>query len=1173
MITFYWGGVFMKRIISIICCVGFILSSVMLAVPASGIIDSSVDNTSIEEFAEDMLELYSEEVAEGKELEDSVACRVMVKATVQPDTYKNAECVVGNNNLYIYQYSDAETAQKAVEYYSELPYVKWAELDGIVESQALSYGNYMMQGDEAKEFVENSNLSAEEIKVAVLDTGAFFEDPQYEGRAFDSGYNLTDTGFENSAESDHPHGDYVTSVIINNSSENVKVYAYKVLNEFGYGTNSSVSLGIDAAVADGADVINMSLSAYEFSHAVYDSIKTAYSKGVIIVCAAGNDGDDVSKYYPATFDEVFTVGSIDRKGNYSFFSNHGEEVDFVAPGHNIEVLSTEKVYGTSFSAPFVTAAAAMVLSINPDLSIEETKSILIDSSVPYEKLSYYDGFHVVEDYENNTNYDFQNYYIASFNDDESLYYGYGMPQIQNAIGIALDYEKTVKPEFSVDSGTYHEAFEVTISAPEGYEIYYTTDETYPSKNSATLYTSPIKITGSQSIRAVAYSSDGMRSLHNTAEYRVLFYADENDFTIDSDGYLLSYNGNLKELIVPETINGITIRGIRKQAFYYEDFISIVLPETLTHIEQRGLRSNNAIYISAKGLISVENSGILCRKVVEFDAPNLEHAEAMALGVRDIYFPKLSKIGGRAFSGCSFLKSADLPLITEIPYFAFSGCNVLREINCPLVTTVDSGAFENCSFLKKINIPNLEKFISTYPQTDSGTFQKCINLKEIDFPNLVTTEECKLFYECYNLRKVRLRNIENICAEAFSYCTSLSDAYIPKAQVIGDYAFSETSSLTKIRLPSVKELGNYAFKNSSIEILLAPKLETIGQYCFTFYNNMHDTHNPNTKFSSLYAPKLKAASDYAFAYTGALTKLELPSLTELGENAFLESAVSYLDAPMLKNASSLLNAENSVAILSSEFSDCSLDATGYDLTIYGTPETYAQTYAEQYGLTFIPAPAIINDLPAEYFEGVVTFDVAGFGKKYQWHGTNNINSAGTPISGAKSSKFVPSGHNYKYFYCVVTSNDNGYTETVKTSLCQNMLYSATAVSANARIIISTPSNRYLKYGESVNLYANATGLPEGAKIKWRIVEGSGVTLDPSVSGKICTVTSKSNGNVTIEAYAVDKNGNSIVNKKGNRVYDREGITSEVSLWWIILYYIKKMFSISNAAINSLFINNP
>ncbi len=1153
----------MRRIISVILAISVLLTLCNFYQPVS-----ASTNTSIEEFAENMSELYSEEVADGKELEESVACRVIVKATSQPDTYGYAECVVGSNNLYIYQYFDAEIAKKAVEYYNSLPYVKWAELDGIVKSQALSYGNYMMQGDEAKEYVTESNLEKEEIIVAVLDTGAYFDYPFYNGRVIDSGYNFSDTGISDSAEADNRHGDYVASIIIDNTSENVKIYAYKVLDEFGYGSNSGVALGIDMAVADGADIINMSLGSDEFSNAVYDSIKNAHSKGVVIVCAAGNEGDDVSKYYPASFEEVFTVGSIDRNGNYSFFSNHGEEVDFVAPGHNIEVTSSKKDYGTSFSAPFVSAAAAMVLSVNPELSINETKNILVESAVPYEKLSYHDGFHVINDYEINEDNNFGEAFIASFNDDENLYYGYGMPQIQNAVGIALDYEDAIKPEFSVDSGTFHEAFEVTISAPEGYEIYYTTDETYPSKDYATLYSSPIKITGTQSIRAVAYSPDGMRSMHNTAEYRVLYYATENDFMIDSDGYLTSYIGELKEFIVPETIDGITVTGIRTNGFNSNDIISVVFPETLTHIEEMGIRSYNAIYISLRGLINVEKEGVWCPNVVEFDAPNIEYIESIMLGVRSIEFTKLSKMGKTAFGGFSHLKYASLPLITELPCFAFSGCDVLREVNAPLVTTVDTGAFKNCHWLKKVNIPNVEEFVSTYRFNgkDSGTFEKCVNLTEIEFSDVVAVEDCRLFYECYNLKKVELPNAETIGAKAFSYCISLSEVYVPKAQKIGNYAFEETYSLTEITLHSAKVLGDYVFKNSSLNILDAPVLETLGEYCFIDYDNMWEEPTENSTFILFYAPNLKTTANYAFAYTGALTKLELPSLTDLGKNAFFESSVSYLDAPMLKNTLSLPTAENSIAILSSEFSECSLDATGYDLTIYGTPDTYAQTYAEQYGLTFIPAPAIINDLPAEYFEGKLTVDVAGFDKIYRWFGTNNENGTGVKLlsSSTEEKELDPSEHNYKYYFCIVISRDYKYNRAIKTSLCQNMLYTATPI-PDARITIATPSEHTIQYGESMVLHANATGLPEGAKIKWRIVEGSGVELDPSASGKTCTVTSKSNGNVTIEAYAVDKNGNSIVNKKGNRVCDREGVISEVSLWWMILYYIKQIFSITKTKI--------
>ena len=1164
----------MKKIISIICCISLIFSSVMLVIPAL-----AVENTSIEEFAEDMSKLYEEEVADGKELEDSVACRVIVKATIKPDAYKNTECIIGINNLYIYQYSDEEIAQKAIEYYNSLPYVKWAELDGIVESQALSYGNYMMQGDEAKEYITESNLIKEEIKVAVLDTSVCVDDPYFNDRVFDSGYYFSNTGEENNRlEGEVFHGDLVTSVILDNTPENVKIYAYEVLNRNGYGTNSSVSFGIDAAVADGADIINMSLGSDEFSNAIYDSIKNAYSKGVVIVCAAGNEGDDVSKYYPASFEEVFTVGSIDRNGNYSFFSNHGEEVDFVAPGHNIETMPNfdetmppYQEYGTSFSAPFVSAAAATVLSVNPELTIDETKNILIESSVPYEELYYHDGFHVINDYEKNSNYDFENFFIASFNADESLYYGHGMPQIQNAVGIALGYEEAIKPEISVESGTYHEAFEVTISVPEGYEIYYTTNENYPSKDAAVKYSSPIKIKGSQSIRAVAYSSDGMRSLHNTAEYRLLFYADENDFTIDSDGYLTSYIGELKEFIVPETINGITVTGIRKNGLYNNDIVSVVLPDTLTHIEERGLTSSNAIYISAKGLANVEKKGINCPKTVAFEAPNLEHINVISLGVSRIDFPKLSQIEDWAFSGCSYLKSVNLPLVTEIPCFAFSSCRVLREINCPLAVSVDTGAFRNCNWLKKINIPNVEEFISTFisPNEKSGTFERCINLIEIEVPNVVTIGDCRLFYECYNLTKVGLPNAEIIGTEAFSGCYRLSDIYIPNVHIIEDYTFAETYSLTEITLSSAVELGNYVFQNSSLKTLNAPELETIGEYCFAHYDDFYKKYVVNSSFNLIYAPNLKTTSEYTFAYTGALTKLELPSLTDLGENAFFESSVSYFDAPKLKKASSLPTAENSIAIISSEFSECSLDANGYSLTIYGTPDTYAQTYAEQNRLTFVAAPAIINDLPAEYFEGLLTFDVAGFNKIYRWFGTNDENRTGVKLLATNTTEkeFDPSDYNYKYYFSIVMSRDKSYNISVKSSLCKNMLYSPTT-SSNARITIATPSERTIRYGESIKLYAYATGLPEGAKIKWRIVEGNGVKLDPSASGKTCTVTSKSNGDVIIEAYAVNKNGNTIVNEKGNRVCDKEGITSEVSLWWIILYYLRQMFGITKTAINMI-----
>ncbi len=1153
----------MKKIISIICCIGLILSSVMLVFPAL-----AVENTSIEQFAEDMSELYEEESVGAKSVEDSAKCRVIVKATSKPDTYKSAECVVGNNDLYIYQYSDAEIAQKAVEYYNSLPYVKWAELDGIVESQALPYGNYMMQGDEAKEYITESNLNKEEIIVAVLDTGAYFDSPVYNGRVIDSGYNFSDTGINNSAESDHPHGDYVATIIVDNTSENVKIYAYKVLDELGYGANSAVSLGIDMAVADGADIINMSLGSDEFSNAIYDSIKAAYSKGVIVVCAAGNEGDDVSKYYPASFDEVVTVGSIDRNGNYCFFSNFGEEVDFVAPGHFIDFDSDIVEIGTSFSAPFISAAAATVRSVNPELTINDTKNVLIESSITYEDLSYHDGFHAVYDYEDSNHA--TDFYVGE-PENERLYYGFGMPQIANAVAIATgNYLDAKEPILSSKTGIYNESFSVSISVPEDYEVYYTFDESYPSKSNGMLYTEPVYIEESQSIRAVAYSPDGIKSNPISGEYKMQYFADESDFSITSEGYIDDYAGSLKEFIVPDSINGIEVTGVNSRAFYRRnDMTGIVLPESATFIGKSAFDGASLKYLTAQGLETVEDRSLCCKELIELDAPNITSVGVSGIGgtkLRTLDLPKLTEADNSAFAENKNLKYISLPSLEYVNLRICKENHALKTVKLDSATTIDAEAFSNCYRLKNIYAPVVTEFVCENPRTQKAAFYCCYNLTEVFFPQLVSSPEQGLFVNCNNLETVNLPTIKYIGKYAFNYCLSLSSLYAPEAIEVSNSAFSYTQNLYELTLENVITFGDNIFRNSGIKSLYAPKLKDIGEYTFSNYSDMYSEYVINNTFENLYAPKLETASDYAFAYTGALTKLELPSLTDLGENAFLESSVSYLDAPNLKNTSSLPTAENSIAILSSEFSECSLDAKGYSLTIYGTPDTYAQTYAEQYGLTFIAAPAIINDLPTEYFEGNLTFDVAGFNKAYQWYGTNNATKTGTPISGAINADFDPTGQNFKYYYCVVSSNDNGHTETVKTSLCQNMLYSVLIVPSNARITIATPSNRYLKYGESINLYANATGLPEGAKIKWRIVEGNGVTLDPSVSGAICTVTSKSNGFVTIEAYAVNKNGNTLVNDKGNRICDQEGISSEVSLWWIILYYIRQMFGITKTAVN-------
>ena len=159
----------------------------------------------------------------------------------------------------------------------------------------------------------------------------------------------------------------------------------------------------------------------------------------------------------------------------------------------------------------------------------------------------------------------------------------------------------------------------------------------------------------------------------------------------------------------------------------------------------------------------------------------------------------------------------------------------------------------------------------------------------------------------------------------------------------------------------------------------------------------------------------------------------------------------------------------------------------------------------------------------------------------------------------------SEHGYDYTMCSICfewfceyydlldhsdSNDDDYCDSC--GFCFNI--------EEIRFLISIPDSRTINYGEPVKLNINAKNLPSGAKIKW-VVEGDGVKLNPSSSGRSCKVTATSTGNVVISAYVVDRNGNIITDENGKIISDSEYFYSEANLWLRIVYFFKKLFGIS------------
>ncbi|MBI4197008.1 MAG: S8 family serine peptidase [Deltaproteobacteria bacterium] len=147
----------------------------------------------------------------------------------------------------------------------------------------------------------------------------------------------------------------------------------------------AVAAGITYAADIGADIINLSLGGPFFSQGIEDAVNYALSLGVVVVTAAGNDyGADIRYFYPANTPGVIVVGATQPNNTRADFSNQGHKLDVVAPGLNILSTifggGTVAWDGTSMATPHVVGLAALLISQNPTLTVQEIRQILKSSS-------------------------------------------------------------------------------------------------------------------------------------------------------------------------------------------------------------------------------------------------------------------------------------------------------------------------------------------------------------------------------------------------------------------------------------------------------------------------------------------------------------------------------------------------------------------------------------------------------------------------------------------------------------------------------------------------------------------------------------------------------------------------------------------------------------------------
>ena len=1022
----------MKKIISVLLVLTVIYLSLITALTSFAV--SGRNEIDAEKFASEVSAMISAEKDKSnlpgndttvqEKYKEFETARLIVKSSSKIDTLDALSVISGFNNLWILQFESAQNAYEAFKYYSSRSGIAYIEPDKPVSALSYSYElstnsdtdkTYLSWGashigiDVFNNSITENNITLSDIVVAVVDTGVDPNHTALQNRVIPTKINTSSSGIRNNSMDDAGHGTNVAGIIADCTLENVYIKPYKVLDTYGNGTTVSVAAGINCAVKDGVNVINISAGFEEDSEILREAVTNAEQNDITVVSSAGNDGTD-TLYYPASYSSVLKIAAVNESNIIANFSTFGSYIDFAAPGVNIKTTGLNNTYvtvkGTSFASPFVSAVIASMLGVDNKMSVEDITEILADDAIEVHE------------------------------DESRIKCGNGVihaPEVKSE-GL-VGKNKTSTPTFSLKSFFYSEEIDVEIfcETPDAV-IYYTTDRTVPSKSnpSSIIYDgNPIHCSQTVIINAVAYCDNLYRSSVSNFSAIVAPMVDNNEIMIDSSGNIISYTGTRKSISIPSSVYGTAVTGIGDNVFKDKDMTEVILPNSVTKI-------GNSAFENCKNLKSVVGYGI--NTVGDRAFYNCEF-------FRNPYFNNLVSIGSYAFYNvCTrqyFLYELSFNLnmdnVTVIPEGAFMN-SAISNAEFDSLDFLGKDAFSGCNALVSVNIKKLNSSLS------EGAFKDCKSLSSATIGETTFVPK-SAFANCDNLKSVNVPDATFIGPYAFEKCSSLVEVSLDSAETVNSNAFSGCSTLRTLYLPSMTGFEETIYSTNqkplmpaNLETFKAPKMKRIVSDMFINSKNI----------VNIYLDSIEELPAYAFRGCHNIFFLNIQNIKTLSENSMSYCTIEFIDARSL--VSSYDMPDNSGILLSNQFIESS--DTANNLIVYGTSGTFIEWYCEHKGYTFVPIPMVYKEVP-DYVtvnSETVYITAVGFDLKYQWY-WNTVNSIenATAIEGATSSAYTFTDKDTAPFYfCRITQNDRNTITTIDTNIITKDTIPADYTAYNAAV---------------------------------------------------------------------------------------------------------------------------